>query len=578
MLTAILMTIRELFSGKNHYRLPRFQRHYAWTEDVAGKLLDDILEALPLKTDDGAPRNYFLGAIITIPSFNKADDNKSIIPGRNVRNVDVIDGQQRLVTLTLLISVLRDLLGGATAKNLQKLVAGANKSATPYRMSLREDDEEVFATCAKQPGSTRNEPPSDDAGDTIRNLFANRESFSGQREGLERREATLPALVEYLLDQCKVVVIEADQHDDAHQIYETLNQEGVELSRSSHIKSIAFRDAPKGDPEIDALAKDWDEWERKIGDERLDRLFSVIRSIHGDATKPIVSENARIIREAGGCKGYINNVLRPSVNAYLRIEAAIRGEGAEHPEIRKYLVYLNWLNHTDWYGPVIKWLHLNPNDDEATIAFLKRLDQLAFGLLLKGATANERTPRFKRVEKEITGRILPKSNAAIDLEKGEQERILYRISNDFQNTAGRPCKMLLVRLSDALGGTLTEVIPEKTSIEHVLPRRVSKKSPWMPVFPVAEVRNRCCKRLANMVLLPTDLNRSINTLDFEAKKKKIFFDKTGEPRLMTFAITNDLAQHQAWTQDVIDAREDQLIAIVREMWNLNGRAGRELDD
>jgi len=351
----------------------------------------------------------------------------------------------------------------------------------------------------------------------------------------------------------------------------------VELHRSSQIKTLAFRCTDEEDPAIDALAEEWDGWERQLGIELFDRLFSIIRSVHGSGSQPIVLENHRIIARVGGCEAYLNTVVRPAVAGYQRFSDAISGVGDEPPGIRKYLAYLNWMKDTDWVGPVIKWFQFGPQDDTATIEFLRRLDRLAFGLLIKGTNTRERAQRFKAVLDEIGPGGLSPDRSTIELTKKEQGRILFRVSRDFQRTGGRACKLVLVRVSDKLGNTLTKRIPSDLSIEHIIPRTLRDDSPWHDVYDSKKTLDRCFKRFANMALLPVRVNQLVKNMDFDNKKQGIFNPEGTGEILTPWAVTNFMATCETWSASIIDQREDELMELIKVMWDLQGRSGRELD-
>ena len=79
-----------IFDGHLFFSIPLFQRPYAWTTEQTEELLNDFLDSLESEDE------YFLGSIVLI----KEDD--PLKP-----EAQVVDGQQRLITLTILFSVLR---------------------------------------------------------------------------------------------------------------------------------------------------------------------------------------------------------------------------------------------------------------------------------------------------------------------------------------------------------------------------------------------------------------------------------------------------------------------------------------
>src|SRR5690606_23648732 len=95
------------FSTPFHFSVPCYQRPYSWRVDEAGQLLDDVLTAAGVDGSAApAEPDYFLGAILLLDTAG-GDLPKS--REREPRRFEIVDGQQRLVTLAILAAVLRDL-------------------------------------------------------------------------------------------------------------------------------------------------------------------------------------------------------------------------------------------------------------------------------------------------------------------------------------------------------------------------------------------------------------------------------------------------------------------------------------
>ena len=122
--------LSKVFSNDYTFVVPEFQRPYSWGIDQAEQLLDDLLYSAT--TEPTHP--YFLGSIVVIK-----DDSSPVS--------QIVDGQQRLTTLTILLSVIRDLLpdykDGITKLIYQKAdpIEGIQAS---YRLALRPRDQEFF--------------------------------------------------------------------------------------------------------------------------------------------------------------------------------------------------------------------------------------------------------------------------------------------------------------------------------------------------------------------------------------------------------------------------------------------------
>ena len=137
-------TLRELLSGEYRLQLPWFQRAYAWDTEKAGCLLTHISEAA--KAEDPY---YLLGTIVVA---KEADDTAT----------GLVDGQQRVMTLTILFSVLRDLETDRTRKaEIQSFIASGT-----YRFEPQEGCADFFNRYVQAGGATTIEVE-DDADDLL---------------------------------------------------------------------------------------------------------------------------------------------------------------------------------------------------------------------------------------------------------------------------------------------------------------------------------------------------------------------------------------------------------------------------
>jgi hypothetical protein len=126
-------SLAKIFSADFEYHIPGYQRPYAWTENETGVLFDDLYDFFQAGTED----NYFLGSIVLIKS-------------EGARRAEVIDGQQRLTTLSILFAAMADCFADERYKTICKkylqeegnILEGI--SAQP-RVFLRERDQEFFS-------------------------------------------------------------------------------------------------------------------------------------------------------------------------------------------------------------------------------------------------------------------------------------------------------------------------------------------------------------------------------------------------------------------------------------------------
>ncbi len=85
------LSIRKLLSGEAKYTIPMYQRTYAWDEGEITQLIQDVIDYLPER------RNYYIGTLVV---FERTGGRRSVY--------ETIDGQQRLTTLSLLASYLKN--------------------------------------------------------------------------------------------------------------------------------------------------------------------------------------------------------------------------------------------------------------------------------------------------------------------------------------------------------------------------------------------------------------------------------------------------------------------------------------
>ena len=130
-------TLQQLFAPGEELTMPPYQRSYSWTEKEAIDLLNDLQDSVR------ANEPHFIGAIVIVQS----DENQ---------NAEIVDGQQRLTTLTILLSVLRDLEEDPErAAEIHALIGDAGRpmlgEEARWRLSLNHIDGPFFRATIQDP-------------------------------------------------------------------------------------------------------------------------------------------------------------------------------------------------------------------------------------------------------------------------------------------------------------------------------------------------------------------------------------------------------------------------------------------
>ena len=214
-------SVRQLLSGAK-YAVDYYQREYKWETKQVAELIDDLSDKFREDYEPGVHRSavadfghYFLGSII----ISDREGQKFII-----------DGQQRLTSLTLLLIHLHHLL---THDDQKAQVAELIFSARFGQRSFNLDVPDRVACMEALYASTPFDPT--DHSESVRNIVAR---FGDIEEALptELTGEALPYFVDWLLENVHLVEITAYSDEDAYTIFETMNDRGLSLTPSEMLK------------------------------------------------------------------------------------------------------------------------------------------------------------------------------------------------------------------------------------------------------------------------------------------------------------------------------------------------------
>jgi hypothetical protein len=559
------LTVTDLFSFPFHYSVPSYQRPYSWTTEEAGQLLEDILGAAGLFGPDAAEPDYFLGAILLLDS---AGGDLPKPRDREARLFEIVDGQQRLVTLAVMAAVLRDLDAErrwwGSRSRLDQLIA-ADSAATKqrgarFRIELRTREQNLLENHVQVRGSCKTAPVLEDPSESEENLFAVREHFMRALSALE--EADRRRLADYLCGQCHFVVVLTRDIDRAHRLFTVLNERGRALQRNDILKAELLKSVA---PE--RVAEALDQWEcgSDLLGKNFETFFSHLFNIYGTGEKKIIAGIRRTVQETGGPERFLKEVFTPLAQAYHCVRCADDVDLNIDAEARRYLVYLGRLAEGDWAPAAMLALQNYGDDPERSNLLLKEIDRLAHLLRLLCAGTSKRARRFAHVMDLIKSKapIVP-GEGPFHITRDEVRNIAYHLRT-FYKRDQPVCKLLLLRLNDELARSVTLLQPSDYSIEHVLPLRPGAKSEWRRWFPDAEEREACTESLGNLVVVTKAQNEKARNKEF-ARKREIYRGFDDAPVL---PITRDAVEVAAWRASEIRAREARLLELIRDTWNID---------
>jgi hypothetical protein len=483
---------------------------------------------------------------------------------------DVVDGQQRLTTLTLLFCALREIVGDDYQEGLkQRLRQAGDKtlglSSSP-RLQLREKEADFAAKYLHEPSGLDALRDVDEAQlpEAQRNLRSNVLYYTERLS--ELGQPTAERLLLYLSQRTFLVVVGTADFDSAYRIFSVLNERGLDLSHSDVFKSEVIGRVP--DSNQHEYTKRWEDEEEDLGRDDFADLFGHIRMVTAKTKQreTILKEfrSAVLDRYPSDGRPFIDDVLVPYSDAFETIRDASYASTSNSAEVNHLLRWLNELDNADWVPPAMEYMRRFRSQPNSVLEFLTGLDRLASSLLIRRVDLTRRIERYAQVLKRLeTDGDLWEQDSPLQLNEAEKKETLARLNEDVYLIT-RVRKYVLLRLDEAMGdGTATYDFPLVT-VEHVLPQNPSDGSHWLDDFDEA-AREQWTHRLANLVLLSRRRNTQASNRPFDEKKSTYFQTKDGSS---PFLITTQVLNEPSWTPPVLAARQDVLLQKLAGLWNL----------
>jgi len=551
--------IKKIFSNDFVFSIPLYQRPYAWETEQAGELLEDLL-AFMGETNDPIDElePYFLGSIVLI----KGDGPEA----------DVVDGQQRLTTLTILLAALRSRIPEKYANAITPYLYEQGDpilgTSNRYRLKVRSLDAEFFQKHIEAEGAILKLADLKDAllpTDSQKNMRDNGLHFLKKLDELEENRRV--RLVQFIIMRCFMVVVSTPDLDSAYRIFSVLNDRGMDLSHSDILKSELIGKVPEAQRAV--YNSKWESKEVDLGREAFRNLFAHIRmiAVKRKPQKALLKEFGLYVlkKDTDPCE-FIDNVLLPYAEAYDIIKNTNHVSTAGAEQVNDLLTWLNRINNADWVPSAILFYSTNKNNQAKLVKFFTDLERLAAGMMIYGTYATQRMERYGLLLNAIeNGDDLYTPDSPLQLKPKEKSDILYELNGDlYQHRTFR--LYVLLRLDAALSeGTASYNYPILT-VEHILPQNPAANSKWLEWFPDAKEREGFTHQLGNLALLSRRKNSSASNYEFSHKKDQYFSTAGG---VTPFVLTNQVIHQIAWTPEIIQQRQQQLVSCLKSLWRLD---------
>lgn len=535
-----------------HYTVPKYQRDYSWTQEQWSDLWYDIQQMIS-ESD-----SHYMGYLVL-----QTDDD---------RNFQIIDGQQRLTTLSVLIlaviKYLKALPGNEEEKKANEIRASDIRSSyigNLDRMTLtsvnklvlnRNNDKfyRVYISSLEylpQRGLSASDK-------LLKNSF---EFFYKYLENTYKTAEELIDFIDKIANNIFFTVITVSDELNAFKVFETLNARGVQLSSSDLLKNYIFSVANQNDLHESMLDQIETEW-AEISDVLQGHNISDFLWVYWNASHKTIRKNQlyKTIREEIKSTDQAFNLLhdmRVKADIYMALhneaDELWKGKG----EIQHLLELLLLFGITQPI-PLLITAYSSLSEKEFT-SILKAIVIVSFRYnIICGKNPNAQEVVYNKIALSI----LSGKNSALD----ELKSSIYVGDDEFEQTFAykefvynsrnhKIAKYILSRIENFENGSVID--DEKITLEHILPDNPGEEWAWEDI-----AIQQYHYRLGNMVLLELVKNKNLGNASF-TEKKAVYAKSTV---LTTKALGE--SDIQEWTEDEINKRQKRLARIAKGIWKL----------
>jgi uncharacterized protein with ParB-like and HNH nuclease domain len=582
--------IKDLFASDCFYNIPDYQRPYVWEKEQIHALLDDVANAF----DSGTEKEYFLGCMI----WNKRDEEYKTT---KYFVQDILDGQQRFITLFLILAVLRDLC----PKIEPKIKAALRQEADEYEQiperdrivfAIRSDKEFIDKYIIQSKGTNdktnianrAKESSSRSVKNMAEGVLAIREWWTNTLKGKPQAEALeyISEFFKYLYNKVLVLFLSTpDSLDDAYNLFTTLNGRGVQLLPSDLLKAQNLRGIADEDTRTE-LAQKWDILEQQLqnynGIDRLLWLVIEAKMKYNSDDNKTLKDGFKFLKLSGNqffglvfeySKLYVSIFEEGKSNIYKNLVATIQTTMGESSKIFLALVY--YKKHFGDYRIdefLIKienlcslmWMLSRMHSISTRVYnILKQIDEC-----LANSEAAEKEKAADTFlahpclsyEYEVPG---AKTSTCMELIDFLNE-LDQNDWGDYNGTKVNKIKYLLIKLDLIHASQDTRFFSSeksKISLEHILPRNPANNT-WTDFS--KDVHEKWVHKLGNLILINKNTNSSISNSEY-AKKRKEYSGHYENRAYTNYVFMN----HSTWTPEELEANHNRAVNLLIKYYEGN---------
>jgi len=558
--------LKEVLPGVDQLVIPLFQRGYIWTKEEIQDLWDDLMAL----SDD---EQHFLGTIL----ISQSDDRG------NLGQYEVIDGQQRIMTIILFLAALDDRYQregmssrledyyhcrgttDSTRRWLKLKLGSAHSYFEEFLKTKRKEDK-----CGGRPKLKER-----------RNIYDNYLKILELIDEQLARWTERSKRVEFLnmvvkkMEDIVVIRVVVPSNAEAYSVFETLNDRGMTLSPADLLKNFTL--SRVGQEHINEALKVWSSMidglsEADQSPTRFIRHFWLSR--YDFVRKKDLYRGIKIVFGSSDSKSVLHFLsdLSDASKEYIKLLRPLEEDWANNADrdgkIFKSLRVLSAMNVYQCY-PFLMILFLAQRSGQITMGKLietvEFIKKFSFRYSVVGTSPSGLESMFSYAARQLhkaDSKLAAKG--AIDTlidhlhSKSSKDEQFIDSLGLFDLSGGNKGLVMNVLKEINFAGTHNELTTDAVDIEHITPQKYSDAYPNL----TAEAEEYIC-RLGNLTLLAHGLNKKIGNKKFE---EKIPYYQQSEVKL-----TRDLVEYHDWSLHPIEnicKRHSHLVGIITELYAL----------
>jgi hypothetical protein len=537
------------------YKVPSYQRDYSWKQDHWEDLWADIMTIV------NGNNVHYMGSIVL---QNKGDKKYS-----------VIDGQQRLSTLTLVVLATIKTLQGLIDRDVdktnnqervllltKKFLGDKDPGSLTYsaKLELNENNNSFFQThlmVFRPPLNEKTLRDSDKLLWQAYNFFLAR--ISNHFRGNENGEDLANFLNKLVAERMMFIQIVVEDELSAYTVFETLNSRGVSLTVTDLLKNYLFSLAATVD-----LEHIKEKWKRIVDAIGLDNFPVFLRHYWISKNKLIRQEYLfRAMKDVVKTSPQVIDLLdelEKNAQLYNALTNSSDPFWIGHREQKKRIKEIELFKEKQAL-PLLLASYNNLTTEEFN-KVLRVVSVITFRYtIIGGLHTNLKEDVYNKAAIKISSKQLTTANTI-----AQEVKPIYTSDTDFKNDFSttiiitkrnkKLVRYTLFEIENHLSHADTDYEDSPATIEHILPENAGEE--WLANFP-ASIQESLVYRLGNYTLLEDDKNRECGTKIFE-DKKPIYHTSQYEMSKQIVA--------SVWTPNTIDNRQSRLADYASAVWRL----------